>query len=1285
MPPRGSNGTPDRTGPDPVAVSTRAELGALLTDLRRRSGLSLRALARLTGSSASTLSGWCRAENLPYPAQDDTFRRMLDAFDVDDPEPIMAALAQLRDTSRTSKQTEPPYRGLERYDVDDAELFFGRDHLIAHALERLHRQLDGDGPNLLLLVGASGSGKSSLVRAGLAPRLLEAGHRVAHLSPGDTPDEELHRAIGTLAPPESTPSAPADVVIVDGLEALFTPTIEQPRRARFLADLELLSAADAAANRAVVATLRLDFLADLVATGAFGAALEDVQVLVGPLTRSEATQAITEPARRRGVAVDEELLTLLLQDFLPTGSLAETPHIGALPLLSHTLLETWNRSHRGRMTVADYHATGGLAGAVEHSAELAYRRVERVDHPSLRQVLLRLVHLASDAVATRRTTSLVELEGLVTEASGPDEPPRDRLRRILAPFVDARLVTIRTETAEISHDALLSAWPRLRGWLETDRDRLRLQRRLAEAARLWADHDRDPSLLPRGVQLEAMREAVEGADGLGATVEERAYLDAALAHRAELEQLEQRRTLRLRRLTVATATFALMASALALVAVSARGDALLARDEAQSRQVALSVERLAETDPSLAAQLAVVAHDIAPTPEARAALLDRAIGPRATRAIGGPGTSVLSVAPAGGLIAVSDAANAEVALYDTTAGLERVATLPLAEQDAESFAVAFSPTGPLLAVGDTSAAVTLWDLTDPTDPQVLVAGRRGPPGPIPGRACAPAGGERAAVGLGDGAFRWELSDPTRPRPLETLPADEITWSVAYHPERDVIAVGDDIGRVQLWSRADAPALDRELETDGRSVLHLEFSPDGGHLSAGTRAGQAYLWSGTGAPGTEGVDPDEIDLTDPTFDSWVNVVAFDRDGAWLAAGSSDGTMRLWDVTTGGSTTSVAHPAAVTGVGFAPDGATLFSTATDGVTRRWSRANVDGAVVAGRVWSLAFDAAGDSLAAFSGPVTERFTIDGGAARRGDASALPTPGDGVDFSGAGARSPDGHVLAHGTFSGEVLLFDATSTGVPQRLGPALGGSDQLVEAVAFHPHGGWLAAGGADTALRLWDTSGSLDAAPTVVLDDPREIVLNLRWSPSGRYLAAPSADNEVYLYDLEQPADPVLRARLGGFDSEAYAAAFSPDETVLATAGSDATVLLWDVTDPDEPVLLTEELTGPTGRIFDLDISADGRLLAGAVADGKTWVWDIAEPTRPERVAVLGQTTSPMYTVAFSPSGTHLAASGADGHVRLWPLDPAQARDDICRATGDRVTETEWSRYLPDRDLEPVCEP
>ncbi|HEY7068855.1 MAG TPA: helix-turn-helix domain-containing protein [Acidimicrobiales bacterium] len=1227
------------------AVTTRDELGGLLTDLRGRSGKSLRALARAVGPGTSTIGDWCAARTLPFPSQDIAFIRLLRELGVDDPDPWLDALVRLRAGARRIRRADtPPYRGLDSFRCEDAERFFGRDGLVDRTRARLAEVAAGDGPRVLVVVGPSGSGKSSLLHAGLFPRLRDEGIPAVALTPGVPPTD-------------------ARVVVVDQVEELFTQWPDPGEREAVLAALVRL-ASDGPDPPVVVLGLRIDFYPHLAATGLLTEALQHHQVLVGPMSREDLTAAIVEPARQAGFSVDEALVEVILHDFVPPGSLAGHHDPGSLPLLSHVLLETWHHATRGRMTIDDYRAAGGIERAVEGSAEDAYARLSDDDQGRAREVFLRLVNVDRNAVATRRSATYDELG--------------DRAREFLAPFIDARLVTADESTVEITHEALLAAWPRLHGWIEEDREGVALHRRISEATGVWLDHERDPSTLARGTRLAAMQQWAAGDAARYLNRDERDFLDASADAAAEAERSRRRGTRRLRALASVATVLAVLAASLAVVASSQRSGAEDARDDALSRQLAVSGDQQRDNDSTVAANLAMRGYRVAPTAQARSALLQTMDSPFPTRYTGGPGTTAVAASAGRGLVAASNSDEGSVQLFTQRGGgLARAGAVHL-DDAPQIYALALTSDETILAVGDTNHEITLWDVSDPAAPSRLGEPLTGPTGPIQHLAVTPAGTELAATGAGDGVFRWDITDPRQPRSLDTIPSATVSWGLAYGPDGASVAFGQDDGHVRLWALAPAPHEVAVVQSGDQAIYTVAFSPDGRWLAGGSNDGEVHVWDVT-TP----VAPDEVTLPESRFRSRVNAAAFSPDGAHLVAGSSDESLRVWDTGTWAHRGDLPHPAALTDAQFIRGGEVLVTGAVDGTTRLWELAAVLPPELDARVFGLTFSGDGTRLAAFSGADAGVWDVSD-PVRPARRVAVTAPDADDPFSGAGDMSPDGRLLAPGTRSGHVHLVDVSDPESPAFVGDPLDASPEvLVEQTAFSPDGSLLAAASDDGSVHLWDVGDPARPRPTAVLEDTAAIMLNVTWSPTAPLLAASSEDGLTYLYDVSDPDEPEVAARLDGSETDAYAAAFTPDGRTLAVGGSDSDVLLWDVTDPGDPERIGEPITGPPSRIFDLAFGPGGTTLAAAVTDGTIWVWDTPDLRDPVRAAVFGPFEGPDFAVAVSPDGSLVAGSGADQTIHLWPSATEATIDAICARVGDPMTADEWARYVPDEPFRPLC--
>ncbi|NUP20668.1 MAG: helix-turn-helix domain-containing protein, partial [Streptomyces sp.] len=461
-----------------------------LRELRRTAGTpSYRTMAEAAGFSATTLSQAAAGEKLPSLGVVQGYVRACGG-DPGEWEPRWkdAQEAATAITVADEPDAPPPYRGLARFEPDDHALFFGRDRMV----EEL-KQLVCD-HRLAVLFGASGSGKSSLLRAGLIPRLREEIARrerpavLRVLTPGARPAEQYGHL---LAPAEDEPES---WVVVDQFEEVFTLCRDRAERARFI-DL-LLASRDPSGRVRVLVSVRADFYARCSEHRGLADALRGACLLVGPMTADELREAVTKPAQTAGLLVERELTARLVEEVL------DEP--GGLPMLSHALLETWRRRQGRMLTLAAYQAAGGVRGAIAASAEEVYGKLDAAQAHTARLLLLRMVEPGQGTPDTRRPLTRTELD----EWADPD------VAVVVERLARARLLTADEEGVHLAHEALITCWPRLHGWIEEDRERLRHHRRLTEAARTWLEHDRDPGALYRGTRLTRAEELFADADGI---------------------------------------------------------------------------------------------------------------------------------------------------------------------------------------------------------------------------------------------------------------------------------------------------------------------------------------------------------------------------------------------------------------------------------------------------------------------------------------------------------------------------------------------------------------------------------------------------------------------------------------------------------------------------------------------------------------------------------------------------------------------------------------------------
>ncbi|URM93103.1 helix-turn-helix domain-containing protein [Actinomadura madurae] len=1225
-------------GPDPRRIVTRQDFAAQLTLLREAAGLTVRQVARASGIPDASAGDYFAGRHLP-PPRPDRLPALLRACGVTgaEAESWLDALRRVRRTPGR-RPAVVPYRGLARFEAEDAGWYFGREALTATLVERV-RGLGGKGA--LVVVGPSGAGKSSLIRAGLIPALREEAGAVLH-----TAGEIDAGALASLRA-----RAPA-VLAVDQFEEILADRAGAGEEDLIAGLLELPAT--------VVLALRADFYGRALRHPGLAEVLQTGQVLVTPMNEDELRRAIVMPAQRAGLELEPGLVDLLLREVSPApGAAPGAAHdAGTLPLLSHALLSTWERRRHGMLTIADYRDSGGIQGAVAATAEEAYRDLGETERQIARRLFLRLVHLTGDTGVTRRRVAERELG--------------DGTSAVLARFVDQRLVTARADGVEIVHEALLAAWPRLRAWVETDRAGLRAHRRLTAAAEAWEESGRDPGTLLRGVWLAESEElAADPRRGAGLNELEIRFLRESVRRREAEARALRRLVRRGRRLIAVLSVVSLLALGLAAVTVSQRRAADEQRDEAVSRQVAVESGKLRGKDVALAAQTALAAYRVSPTPEARSALLESYAGPAVTR-IAGPRGVLQSVAvSADGRTLATGGADRAVRLWNI-AERGRPAPIgePLSGHRDTVYGVAISPDGRTVADGGGGGTVMLRRIGGAS--RALT----GPRSTVYAVAFGPDGRTLVAASA-DGTVRsW---DPARPEAggRILLEGGAAAHTAAFGPDGTTLAAGFEDGTVRLVDMVRREPAGEPLNAGSKTVFAVAFSPDGRTLAAGNADGNVRLWRVSGARAVPSGEP----LTGPK--GWVNGVAFAPDGRSLAAASSDGRVWVWDLAGGGPRTSLPHPGPVTAVAFLPSGA-LATAAADGTARIW---DLPGPVVQGPgagIFAAGLSRDGRVLALASQDGTARLWSVADPRRPAPLGPVirHAAGDGR-ASGAAALSPDAGTLAIGGAGGPTQLWDVRSPGRPAAIPARLTGPAGLVQGLTFSPDGRLLAVASNDATVWLWDVRDPRGPARLAVLAGATNYAYQAAFSPDGRTLAYGTADNEVLLWDVSDPRHP---ARLGGplteHENYVFTVVFSPDGRTMATAGADNTVILWDLADRSRPRPLPRRLRGPTNYIYSL-AHGPGGVLAAAAGDGTVWLWDVSEPSRPSAPATLTGSAEALYFDVADSRRPLLVTTGVGREVRLWDMDPERVAAQICAVAGTPVTEAEWRRHLPSKPYDPPC--
>ena len=1194
---------------------------------------------------------------------------------------VLAPTGVPASAERSGTPPRNPYKGLRAFEEADAADFFGRDALVGRLVARLAE--DGEASRLLAVVGPSGSGKSSVVNAGLIPALREGAvpgsdeWLVASMTPGAWPFDQLERALMSVAVDapaslaellnadeglrpaveRSLPPGRELLLVIDQFEELFTLAQQEPRE-RFLETLAR-TVEDESSRVRVIITLRADFYDRPLRHDRFGRQLATRTHAVPPLTPEELERVVAAPAERAGLQLEQGLVARIVADV--------SEQAGGLPLLQYALTELWERRDGARLSLRAYDTSGGIAGAVGRRAEHLVRRLDAEDTETARQLFLRLVEPGEGTPDTSRRVRMSELQALGDE--------KGRMGAVIESFARYRLLLFdrdpatREPTLELAHEALLRAWPRLQEWVDDARDDLRNQRQLAVAAAQWAEAGRDTSFLLTGSRLELTDEWAASTQLL-LTPTDREYLAASVAERQRLEadeaerrgreaKLERRGVNRLRALVLVMGIGALLAGGLSLIVLNESQRASRQARFATARELAAAAVANLDVDAERSVLLALQAVqetrsvDGSVLPEAEEALHRAVVASRAVLTVRDDGGAVeWTQTPQGRSIFVTEGPEESgvVSIRDATTG-EVIRAWHGHDVDVND--VAFSQDGSMLATTGDDGYLRIWDTT--TD-EKLAEVTGGSSGIVWGPSFSPDGSLAAAAWGDEGVVRVLDIDRHTVRQIDAG-GFSLSTSFSADGKRLAIALADE----QMARVFDVSSLEEvfTIRKEGGQMIKVKFSPDGRWIASASYAGTATIWDApTGA----------LRYTLSAHSFAVRQLAWSPDSTQLLTSSDDGTARLWAISEDGykqllSFSSQDMPGGVNGVAFSPDGHRVITG--------------DLTIHAVKIWDVGIDGDAEwmNLPAVPGdfnPMTVmpdgRIVVSSGPGSMTvwdpeNGKALLTVKEHDDAVSAIEASPDGKLIAS-TDGHQVKVWDpATGTEALTVQGPA--DPEYIVD------HG------------IAWSWDGDLLAVPTndgvTIVDRTGREVRRIALEPGLRVTKLDFSKNGL-LAGAVQPIgrdEPTAR-QLIVWDSHngnvvktipapsTTGVLFDPTGTRLAARPNEGGAVIWDLA---SGAVLT--LAGDAGWVQDMAFSPDGSRLATAHADATVRLWDAHSGVTE---LVLRGHKAGVQQIRFSPNGKRLISVGSDGIVRVWALDIddliAIARRNVTR----ELTASECLQYL-----------
>ncbi|MBW4598706.1 MAG: caspase family protein [Calothrix sp. FI2-JRJ7] len=1123
-----------------------------------------------------------------------------------------------------------PYLGLHAFSENDSQYFYGREALTQQLLNHIASQ------SFLALVGASGSGKSSVVQAGLIAQLRQGKHfpssnwLIYCIRPGANPLDTLVKKLenennileallyqGVEGFVYWLRSREAMVVLViDQFEELFTLAPNQDRQ-HFI-ELVLGALEYASDKFKLVITLRADFIGSCLEIPTVATLLQKSSVFVPPhLNDDEYRSVIINPAEKVGLQVEPSLVEVLLQELQHSA--------GDLPLLEFVLEELWHHRCEGKLTLSAYQQhLGGIAGALERKANCVYAGLDDESKECAKWIFLALTQLGEGTEDTRRRVLKSEL--VVKKFS------QALVESTLQALTTAKLVVVNVEeslgaskgdgaepdimslqpSVEVIHEILIRHWSTLRWWLEENRSRIRTHRQIEQAAKLWLQNHENSDFLLQGVRLaEAEDIYIKYTDELSFDIQR--FIEACLVERKRLQYQEKRRLRQAQRAVIAL-------SILGIAACSFGGLAYWQRREARISEIQ-ALNQSSKANLLLNQQLEALVASI----KAGKQLKNTFALPPYLR-------------------------------VETIATLEQSISQMQERNRFEGhedgvISVAFSNDSQIIASGSLDKTIKLWNINGK-----LLRTLTGHTEPVYSVSLAPDGKILASSSVDKTVKLWNVEDGSLIKTLEGHTQN--VNNVVFSPDGQTLASASSDKTIKIWSRQDGRLL-KTITGYNFPIISIAFSPDSKNIAAGGEDKTIKIWD---------INNGRLLKTLSEHQGWVNSLNYSKDGKSLASGSADKNIILWSVSDGKLIKTISgHTASVWGVRFSPDDKMIISASRDRTIKLWNR---NGSILEefkghnNGVYNAVFSPDGKNIASASldgtlklwrrrdislldvlsghsnGVYAVAYSVDGSKiiSASGDGYVKVWNRNGILFKSFAAHSKEIYSIAVGKDKFATAGSDgAIKIWQDDKLIQTINAHNAEINHITFSPDNKLIASASKDNTVKIWVVStGKL----FFTLEHTAE-VYGVSFSRDAENIASASVDKTIKLW---RRSDGKLLNTLLGHKDWVYSVTFSPDSKIIASTSADKTIKLWRRANGK----LLRTLRGHMAEVYKADFSVDGKTITSASEDKTIKLWHIDG----HLMTTLPELGAGVMSINFSPDNKTIVSGSIDNTVRIWRFDNNQ---------------------------------